>query len=483
MKLNKISFLLLLLAVSFPGSISLLAQDVSKNKNQLTEPAEIRTNQVQPPELVMDILGIRPGMIIGEVGAGNGRLTVHLAARVGAKGKVYANDIDPEAINYLKARCQRQGIRNIETILSLPDNALFPQNSLDVAVMAYVYHHITDPVPLLKSILPSLKPWGIIALAEPKPENIESNARRLTPETVREQALQAGFTLDAVIENRLQADNIYILRPTVPDLPESHDSGKVRALWLDFLDWGRTNNSGLSLRDYAINLNAKGIAGTEIRRRMQVIRDQFTQQPEGIEMIYDPLYGKPLTGDMEKDGFKTTPNAFLVEAVKNIKAGGQALDVGAGMGRNAIYLARLGWDVTGIDLSSKGLAVMQTDADKEGLTVHTIKTSYVDFNFGNQKWDLIAMILSWAPVEEPDFLDRLKKSVRPGGYIIFEHVIQRTEDPFPPGVHALAPGKLRELFSDFEILIYREVNDFGDWGGPATPHVRMLARKSIPDAE
>ena len=468
----------------FGSQINLFAQETSKalinNKNQITEQGEIKANEIQPPELIMDILGIRPGMFIGEVGAGHGRLTVHLAARVGDNGKVYANDIDPAAINYLRTRCQRQGLKNVETILGLPDDSRFPLNTMDVVVMAYVYHHVDKPVSLLRSLLPSLKPWGIVALAEPKPQYIEEYARKLTQSNVGDDAQAAGFVLDAVLEDRFQYDNLFILRPSVPDMPESHDPAKVRALWLEFLEWTRTFGGRISLRDYAIYLDTNGVPGEEIRRRQQIIRSQFTEQPEGIEMIYDPLYGKPLTGDLEKDGFKTSPNAFLIEAMKSIKPGGQALDVGAGMGRNAIHLAGLGWNVTGIDLSAQGLAVMQANADKAGLKVSTIKTSYEDFDFGHDKWDLVAMILSWAPVEDPGFLNRLKESIRPGGYIVFEHVIQKPHDPFPPGVHALAPGELRELFKDFEIIIYREVDDYGDWGGPQTPHVRMVARKSEP---
>jgi 2-polyprenyl-3-methyl-5-hydroxy-6-metoxy-1,4-benzoquinol methylase len=458
----------------------LSAQEVARDScmaNRLTDPDEKRANEVQPPELVMEILGIRPGLVIGEVGAGRGRLTVHLAARVGDKGKVYANDIDAAAVNYLKARCQRLGLGNVETILSLPDDARFPQNSLDLVVMAYVYHHVDNPMPLLKSILTSLKPWGIVAMAEPKPEHVEASAKALTRESVGKEARAAGFALDAVIEDRLQADNLFVLRPLVPDVPESRDRQKVRALWLEYVVWTKTAQGRTSPRDYAVSLDAKGVPGPEVRRRLHVLRSQFTEQPEGIEMIYDPLYGKPLTGDMAKDGFKTSPNAFLVEAMKGIPPGSQALDVGAGMGRNAIHLAGLGWDVTGIDLSAKGLAVMQANAEKAGLKVRTVKTSYEDFDFGRERWDLVAMILSWAPVEETSFLDRLKASIRPGGYVVFEHVIQRTVNPFPPGVHALAPGVLRELFRDFEIVIYREVEDYGDWGGPPTAHVRMLARK------
>jgi SAM-dependent methyltransferase len=246
-------------------------------------------------------------------------------------------------------------LANVVPILSLPDDARFPQNSLDLVVMAYVYHHVDHPAPLLKSLLASLKPWGIVAMAEPKPEDTEKRARALTRTMVGEEARAAGFALDAVIEDRLQADNIFVLRPLVPDAPESHDREKVRALWLEYLAWKKTAKGGTSPRDYAVSLDAKGIPGPEVRRRLQVLRAQFYEQPEGIEMIYDALYGKPLTGDLEKDGFKIQPNAFLVEAMKGIKPAGLALDVGAGMGRNAIYLAGLGWNVTGIDLSGPGL--------------------------------------------------------------------------------------------------------------------------------
>jgi len=445
--------------------------------SRLAEPQEKRSNEVQPPALVMDILGVRPGSVVGEVGAGRGRFTVHLAARVGDKGKVYANDIDPAAVDYLKERCRRLGLTNVEAILSLPDDARFPQNKLDLVLMTYVYHHVDKPVPLLKSILPSLKPWGVVAMAEPKPEHTEASAKGLTRKNVGAEARAAGFTLDAVIEDRLKADNIFVLRPAVPDDPESHDRAKVRALWLDYLAWIKSAKGTASPREYALNLAAQGVPEAEVRRRLHVLRGQFTEQPEGIEMLYDPLYGKPLTGDLAKDGFKTSPNAFLVEAMKGIPPGGQALDVGAGMGRNAIHLASLGWDVTGIDLSARGLAVLRAGAEKSGLKVRTIKTSYEDYDFGRERWDLVAMILSWAPMEEAGFLQRLKASIRPGGYIVFENVLQRPENPFAPGVHALAPGALREMFRDFEILTYREADDYGDWGGPPTPHVRMVARK------
>ncbi len=425
----------------------------------------------------MDVIGIRPDLIIGEVGAGRGRVTVHLAARVGDKGKIYANDIDPAAIEYLKERCRRQGISNVEVLTGLVDDARFPKNSLDLVFMSWVFHHVDKPVPLLQSLMASLKPWGSVVMVEPTPAHTEKSGRMLTRELVGQEARDAGFQLDTIIESRLKEDNIFILRPIVPDAPESRDRQKVRSLWEAYLAWAKIAQGGKSPRDYAVSLDKQGVPAPEIRRRLHILRAQFTEQPEGIEMIWDPLYGKPLTGDLEKDGFKTAPNAFLVEAMKGIRPGGKALDVGAGMGRNALHLAKLGWDVTGIDLSAEGLAVMRSSAAKAGLKVETVKTSYEAYDFGRERWDLLAMILSWAPVENPAFLSRLKDSLRPRGYVVFEHIVQRAENPFPPEVHAPAPGAIRELFRDFEILIYREADDFGDWGGPPTAHVRMVARK------
>jgi SAM-dependent methyltransferase len=370
-----------------------------------------------------------------------------------------------------------QRISNVEVIAGQTGDARFPLNSLDVAFMSLVYHELDQPVPLLKSLMPSLKPWGYIAMVEPAPSHTESCRPVLTRERVAQDAQQAGFYLDTMLEGRLRQDNVFILRPSVPDEPESRDPRQVRSLWEVYLAWTRSSKNDLTPAAYAASLENAGIPAREIRRRFQVLRAQFTEQPEGIEMVYDQLYGKPLTGDLEKDGFRTTPNTFLVEAAKKLGPVGKALDIGSGMGRNAIHLAGLGWEVTGIDLSAGGLAVMTANAAKSGLKVKGVRTTYESYDFGLERWDLIASILSWVPIEDREFLNRLKASVCPGGYLIFEHVIQRPDNPFPPGVHAPAPGALRELFQDFEILIYREADLVGDWGGPPTPHVRMLARK------
>jgi 2-polyprenyl-3-methyl-5-hydroxy-6-metoxy-1,4-benzoquinol methylase len=203
----------------------------------------------------------------------------------------------------------------------------------------------------------------------------------------------------------------------------------------------------------------------------------LVEHPEkGIELTYDRIFSKPLTGDPAKDGFTSTPSAFMVEAVKSLKAG-RALDVGTGQGRNALWLAQQGWDVTGIDISGAGLAAARANAGKVGRRIATVKTTYDAFDFGTGTWDLIVMILSWAPVSDPAFVARLSASLRPGGVVVFEHVIDKPNAPFQKVVHALQPNELRTCFKDFLIEQYEEAEHLGDWGGPPTPLVRMVAKK------
>jgi SAM-dependent methyltransferase len=97
---------------------------------------ERRLNELQPPDKVLEAIGVLPGMVIGEVGAGRGRYTVHLARGAGPEGRVYANDIDAGSLAYLRERCQRDGVGNVVTILGKMDDPLFPPSGLDLVFMA-----------------------------------------------------------------------------------------------------------------------------------------------------------------------------------------------------------------------------------------------------------------------------------------------------------------------------------------------------------
>jgi ankyrin repeat protein/L-ascorbate metabolism protein UlaG (beta-lactamase superfamily) len=183
------------------------------SQTSLEERGERYTNERQPPDKIMAAIGVKAGMVIGEVGAGRGRFTVQLADRVGNAGKIYANDIDQGSLEYLRDRCKRLGLNNVEIIHGKVDDPLFPKASLDMAFMILTYHHLAEPVALLKNLIPSLKPGATVVIVDPDPEKDKDRAGResTSEEKIRKEAGEAGFEL-VRIETFLEKDNIFILR-------------------------------------------------------------------------------------------------------------------------------------------------------------------------------------------------------------------------------------------------------------------------------
>lgn len=179
----------------------------------LEESREWFTNRRQPPGKVMDAIGVKDGMVIGEVGAGYGRYTVQLAARVGPTGKIYAEDIDRNSLEHLKERIARGGVKNIEVILGEVADPLFPRGSLDMVFMILTYHHLADPVALLKNLVPSLKAGATVVVVDPDPDKDGDRSGResTSKEEIESEAGEAGFEL-ARMETFLEKDSIFILR-------------------------------------------------------------------------------------------------------------------------------------------------------------------------------------------------------------------------------------------------------------------------------
>lgn len=184
-----------------------------RENDPLSWPWEMRLNKRQPPDIVLKTIGVKPGMIIGEVGAGRGRYTVHIASRVGPSGRIYANDIDQNALRSLKMRCEKNGFTNVETILGSTTDTKLPPAALDMVIMVNVVHELDKPVEILKNVGPSLKPNGLIVL-------VEGNLDKATPYDsvgwfTRSKLLkicrEAGYVLVRE-ETFLPKDNIYFLK-------------------------------------------------------------------------------------------------------------------------------------------------------------------------------------------------------------------------------------------------------------------------------
>jgi ubiquinone/menaquinone biosynthesis C-methylase UbiE len=155
---------------------------------------EARLNRLQPPEKVLDVIGVRPGMAVAEIGAGRGRYAVQLAARVGGSGRVYAEDIDAAALEHLRQRCRRWGLENVEIVLGDVADPKLPAGQLDLIWIVSSYHHFDDPVALLRRARPALKAGGTLAIGEWITVN-EPGRQGVTSEKIIQQVESAGYVL------------------------------------------------------------------------------------------------------------------------------------------------------------------------------------------------------------------------------------------------------------------------------------------------
>lgn len=202
----------------------LLATTAVNAQYDLTDEWEKGYLKRQPPYIIMDSLGIKPGMTIGEIGAGRGRFTVYMAQQVGPSGKIYANDIDELSLSYLRGRCRRQGFSNIEIVTGMMDDPMLPEKSLDMAIMVLVYHMLENPDKLLENIKKSLKPGASLVILDPVDAEIdrEFGIDRSNPDvkapTIRERisksAENAGYEVTGV-KTFLSNDIIFILHPVI----------------------------------------------------------------------------------------------------------------------------------------------------------------------------------------------------------------------------------------------------------------------------
>jgi SAM-dependent methyltransferase len=168
----------------------------------------------QPSDQIMDVLGIEPGMVVGEIGAGNGRFAVKVAARIGSAGRVYANDIDPKAIRFMEKRCREEEITNLTVIHGKELEPGFPEGQLDLVYLINTYDELSDPVSLLRNSRTSLKPGGHLGVIVYDPTKFEDHdGHAVARENVLDQCSRAGFAL-VHIDTALVYDNIYIFERT-----------------------------------------------------------------------------------------------------------------------------------------------------------------------------------------------------------------------------------------------------------------------------
>lgn len=177
------------------------------------------------------------------------------------------------------------------------------------------------------------------------------------------------------------------------------------------------------------------------------------------------------------DDFNHEPNAFLVDMVKGMKPG-KALDVAMGAGRNAVYLAKLGWDVTGFDNSEMDVNMAIDNARVSGTKIKAIVQDAAGFDFGKNEWDLV--VLSYVPFGR-SIVDRVYESLKPGGIVMLEFFHRDSQKMrFLADDLTFADNELLQIFAKYRILHYEDVLTRQDWGlshGSKNRLVRLWAQK------
>ncbi len=149
---------------------------------------------------IVAVLGIKSGMVLGDIGAGTGLFTPLFSEAVGAGGKVVAVDIVPEFLQLIRTRARQQNHRNVQTVLCEEDSVTLPPASIDLAFVCDTYHHFEHPRSTMSSIHRALKPGGWLIVIDFKRIYGESrkwilNHVRAGRKTVTAEVLAAGFTL------------------------------------------------------------------------------------------------------------------------------------------------------------------------------------------------------------------------------------------------------------------------------------------------
>jgi ubiquinone/menaquinone biosynthesis C-methylase UbiE len=163
---------------------------------------EERQREEQPEKAIL-AFHLKPGMLVGDVGAGTGFYSLRVARAVAPGGIVYAEDIQPGMLERLNANATAQHVGNVVTVLGTETDPRLPAGKLDLVVLVDVYHEFSRPQRMLDRIRDSLKPDGRLVLLEFRKEDPSVPIRpehKMSVDEVRAEVTPEGYRFEEVVD-------------------------------------------------------------------------------------------------------------------------------------------------------------------------------------------------------------------------------------------------------------------------------------------
>ena len=243
--------------------------------------------------------------------------------------------------------------------------------------------------------------------------------------------------------------------------------------WQRWLEWLPTappsDRPAPMFARYRARLVQAGFFEADADHQLDVIRRMMRTEIGGWQVLFNNIYTTPAPG------FNTNPNRLLVSAVEE-RTPGRALDVSAGQGRNAVFLAIKGWDVTAVDIADEGLKIAMRNAERAGVPIQTVCQRIDTFDYGTATWDLMVMTYAPVPLNSSTYVTRISEALRPGGLIVVEsYASEASADGRRP--IDIDPAEIRRAFADFRVVHLADTVAMPDWDKEAARLVRFIAEK------
>jgi 2-polyprenyl-3-methyl-5-hydroxy-6-metoxy-1,4-benzoquinol methylase len=238
-------------------------------------------------------------------------------------------------------------------------------------------------------------------------------------------------------------------------------------IWDDFSAWfsaeGTPGAPAEVLNVYAGKLKSRGLPPTEIDQRVASVRKYLADNPrQALALHFDRIY------TWADAPFSRQPSDLVTKVASNLKPG-KALDIAMGQGRNAIWLAKAGWTVSGYDISPEALRQAGQAASSAGVSLDTKLASHDEYPLGESQWDLIVMSFAFTRLSDAGYMKRVHASIKPGGVLLIEG--------FNGGPRRDDRNMILKAFLDYRVLLFEDLPDVADWGKVKAPLLRMALEK------